>query len=70
MLMLRLRSLVIIVAINFLLAAALFAVPEGSEIRYMLSDASEFISSDFGMIMLLYLVIFKVSVWIHRLRSL
>lgn len=69
MLMLRLRSLVIIVAVNFLLATASVAAPETSAIAYVLSDVSEFITSDFGVIMLLYLAIFKVSVLIHRLRS-
>lgn len=69
MLMLRLRSLVVIVVLNLLLAVASIAVPESMEISHVLSDISEFFTSDFGVIILLYLAIFKISVWIHRLRS-
>ena len=69
MLMLRLRSLVVIVVLNLLLAVASIAVPETMEISHVLSDISEFFTSDFGVIILLYLAIFKISVWIHRLRS-
>ena len=67
MMALRLRSIVSIVILMFVLHVCAYLLPDGSVAGRFVSDyLLDGILTDFGIFVLIYLVIFKVSVVVNR----
>ena len=67
---LRIRSIVAIVFLMFILQVAAYVAPENSIMNSIVSDTLlNGLLQDFGVLVLLYLTIFKFSVVFNRWRS-
>ena len=66
----RIRSIIAIVFLMFILQIAAYVVPEGSLADFIVRDTLlNNLLRDFGVLVLLYLVIFKFSIVFNRWRS-
>lgn len=64
----RLRSVFVVVMIPFTLHIIAYIAPSGSAVETFALDIINGFMSDFGIMMILYLITFKLLVWIDRWR--
>lgn len=64
----RLRSVFIVVMIPFTLHIISYIAPSGSAVETFALDIINSFMSDFGIMMILYLITFKLIVWVDRWR--